>query len=246
MHLGHAAELAHAGDAIRVSAGGTSVMVDAVLASLGRRPNLDGLGLESLGLKLDERGMPEFDPRTTQVADTSIFIAGDVNGVRPLLHEAADEGYISGCNAVRAHVECYARRIPLAIVFSDPNIAVVGRRYAELAPGEAVIGELDMKGQPRLRMAAADRGLLRLYANAQDGRLLGAELCAPAGEHMAHLLALAIQQGQTVNDMLRMPFYHPVVEEGLRSALRAAASKLPGSGASDLAACSGTGAPALD
>jgi dihydrolipoamide dehydrogenase len=123
---------------------------------------------------------------------------------------------------------------------------VVGRRFAELAPGEAVIGEVDMKGQPRLRMSAADHGLLRLYADAQDGRLLGAELCSPAGEHMAHLLALAIQQRQTVTDMLRMPFYHPVVEEGLRGALRGAASKLPGSGVSDLAACSGTGAPALD
>ncbi len=246
LHLGQAADLSTEGDAIRISAGGQSVIADAVLASLGRRPNLDGLGLDTLGLELDEHGMPDYDPATMQVADSSIFIAGDVNGMRPLLHEAADEGYIAGSNAVRAQAECFARRVPLAIVFSDPNVAAVGKRFVELAPGEAVIGAADMQGQGRLRMAGADRGLLHVYADSHDGRLLGAEMCVPAGEHLAHLLALAIQQELGVSDVLRMPFYHPVVEEGLRGALRDAASKLPGGGGPDLARCEGLGAEALD
>ncbi|MGB0126371.1 MAG: dihydrolipoyl dehydrogenase [Rhodocyclaceae bacterium] len=246
MHLGQPAELAAAGDAIRITAGDESATVDVVLGALGRRPNLDGLGLDSLGLELDAHGKPEIDPHTMQVAGTPIFVAGDVSGLRALQHEAADDGYIAGGNAVGAQIECFKRRVPLAIVFSDPNLAAVGQRFAELAPGESVVGEADLKGQGRLRMAAADHGLIRLYAGARSGRLLGAELCAPAGEHLAHLLALAIQQDLTVNDMLRMPFYHPVVEEGLRSALRDAASRLPGSGGSDLANCSQAGADALD
>ena len=76
-----------------------------------------------------------------------------------------------------------------------------------------------------------------LYAARGDGRLLGAAMCAPSGEHLAHLLALAIDRGLTVFDLLRMPFYHPVVEEGLRTALRAVAKQLDGGDASDLSRC---------
>ena len=173
MHLGQPAELAAAGDAIRITAGDESATVDVVLAALGRRPNLDGLGLESLGLELDAHGKPEIDPHTMQVAGTSILVAGDVSGLRALQHEAADDGYIAGGNAVGAQIECFKRRVPLAIVFSDPNLAAVGQRFAELAPGESVVGEADLKRQGRLRMAAADHGLIRLYA-ARAGR-------APAG-----------------------------------------------------------------
>ena len=85
-------------------------------------------------------------------------------------------------------------------------------------------------------MGQRNRGLLRLYADKESGRLLGAEMCAPAPEHLAHLLALAIGQELTVLDMLRMPFYHPVNEEGLRTALRHAARHFD-EDASDLAAC---------
>lgn len=85
-----------------------------------------------------------------------------------------------------------------------------------------------------------------MYAERESGRILGAELCAPSGEHLAHLLALAIDRSLTVQDLLRMPFYHPVLEEGLRTALRDAASHLPTGSASDLSACSAYGASALD
>ena len=74
--------------------------------------------------------------------------------------------------------------------------------------------------QSRARAAQRNKGILRLYAEPGSGRLLGAEMCAPAAEHMTHLLALAIERSLTVRDMLRLPFYHPVLEEGLRTALR--------------------------
>lgn len=71
------------------------VEVDWVLASLGRRPNVEGLGLESLGVALDARGVPAFDPATLRVGELPVFIAGDVDGLRPLMHEAADAGRIA-------------------------------------------------------------------------------------------------------------------------------------------------------
>ena len=71
-------------------------------------------------------------------------------------------------------------------------------------------------------------------------------MVAPAAEHMAHLLALAIDREMTVHDLLRMPFYHPVLEEGMRTALRALAKQLPARGDSDLSTCEAFGTTALD
>jgi hypothetical protein len=59
-----------------------------------------GIGLERLGVKLERRGMPLFSPHTLQVCDLPVFIVGDANGYLPLLHEAQDEGFIAGRNAI--------------------------------------------------------------------------------------------------------------------------------------------------
>jgi len=244
IHLGAPAEPKAEGEKIRVKAGQTAVLVDKVLVALGRRPNVDDLGLEALGVKLDERGIPPFDPLTMQIADLPVFIAGDASNYAPVLHEATDEGHIAGRNAASSVPECYARRTRLAIVFSDPDIAVVGRRFSDLGEGKAIIGEADFARQGRALAAATSRGILRVYADRVSGSLLGAEICAPEGEHLAHLLALAIQQRLSVQDLLRTPFYHPVLEEGLRTALRELAAQLQGT-VSDLAGC-GLGANALE
>jgi dihydrolipoamide dehydrogenase len=71
-----------------------------------------------------------------------------------------------------------------------------------------------------------NRGLLHVYADARTGRFLGAEMIGPDAEHLGHLLAWSLQSGHTVERMLEMPFYHPVVEEGLRTALRDAQAKI--------------------
>ena len=253
LHLGGEAVVSEAGGALRVRAGEAEATVDAVLAALGRRPNLAGLGLETLGVSLDARGLPPVDPNTLQIGGLPLFLAGDANGERALLHEAADEGHIAGLNAARLAAgeqpACYARRTPLAIVFSEPNIAVVGRRRAELADTPVIEGEIDFARQGRARAGQRNHGLMRLYAEAETGKLLGAEMCAPGAEHMAHLLALALDRGMTVRELLRLPFYHPVLEEGLRSALRELAAQLPVAGESDLQSCGGfeaIGAEALE
>jgi dihydrolipoamide dehydrogenase len=71
-----------------------------------------------------------------------------------------------------------------------------------------------------------NRGVLHVYADSTTGRLLGAELVGPDAEHLAHLIAWAHQLKLTVREVLALPFYHPVVEEGLRTALRDAQSQL--------------------
>jgi dihydrolipoamide dehydrogenase len=206
--------------AITIVAGEVSVQVDAVLAATGRRPRIAGLGLENLGLALNERGLPEVDPHTLQLGQLPVFWAGDMNADRALLHEAADEGEIAGNNAMAEHPHAFARRTPLAITFTEPSVASVGLTYDDHWSDEVAIGGVDFANQGRARAGLRNQGVLRLYAKAEGGELLGAQLCAPAGEHLAHLIAWAIARRTTVAELLDMPFYHPTIEEGLRTALR--------------------------
>lgn len=200
---------------------------DYVIAATGRAPNVHRLGLENTSLARAPNGIPLFDPRTMRCGDSSIFIAGDANNDVPLLHEAADQGRIAGDNAARyPQVQPGLRRARVAVVFSDPQLATVGARHADLTPGCFVTGEVSFEDQGRSRVMLRNTGLMHLYAELGSGRVLGAEWLGPDAEHLAHLLAWSVQAGFTVTQMLDMPFYHPVIEEGLRTALRDAQAKL--------------------
>mgnify|MGYP001816100711 FL=1 len=217
--LGAAAELEKVDGGIKVTAGNNEVIVEKVLASLGRSPNLADLGLESTGLELDDKGIPVYDPTTMQCGDSHIYIAGDVNNDRALLHEAGHEGRVAGYNAVRQSSQRFKRKAMLGITFCDPNIAIVGEQLDELDASEILIGEVAFAPVGRALIMGKNRGLLRVYVNKTDGLVRGAAMACVKGENLAHLLAWSIQQGMSVHDMLKMPFYHPVIEEALQAAL---------------------------
>lgn len=238
LYLGGRPDLQESGSSIRVSGAGGSFEADKVLAAMGRRPNVDRLGLDTLGVSLDENGMPDIDPTTLRIGDAPVFLVGDANRYRSLQHEAADEGYIAAQFAAPdASKQGFCRRTPLAIVFSSPQVAHVGKSLSEIPVDKLASGSADFSRQGRVRIKGETAGILRIHADSKSGKLLAADMCVPEAEHLAHLLALAIEQKMTVQDMLAMPFYHPVVEEGLRSALRDLAKKLPDKGKSDLARC---------
>lgn len=197
------------------------------LNATGRRPNLDGLGLENTTMKLDAKGLPSFDPRTMQIEDLPVFIAGDVNNDRPLLHEAADEGHIAGGNAATyPNVRAGVRRTELAVVFTDPQIAVVGHGFGGFDPVTHEAGRVSFGNQGRARVMGKNAGVVKFYATKRCGILSGAEMFGPRMENMAHLISWAVQQRLRVQDALEMPFYHPVLEEGLRTGLRDLADHL--------------------
>ena len=225
LRLGRDVSVRLRGGKVAVRSGGRDISRDLILASLGRRPNLEALGLETLGVELDEDGLPEFDAGTMRLRGFPIYLAGDASVQRPVLHEAADDGRIAGYNSVHRRTRCFARRAPLSITFTDPNIAQIGAAWSDLKRGAFVTGEADFEAQGRALIMGENRGLLRVYARESDGRFLGAEMIGPAGEHLGHLMAWALQMRLTVFEMLRMPFYHPVLEEGLRDALRDAGRK---------------------
>lgn len=208
------------------------ITVDYVLAATGRRPNVDSIGLENTSLELDARGVPVASSQTMQTSVPHIFIAGDASNQLPLLHEASDQARIAGENAGSyPEISPGLRRSPISVVFSDPQIAMVGSTYRELnqkfsACGCFEVGEVSFENQGRSRVMLRNKGLLHVYGEQGTGRFLGAEMIGPDAEHIAHLLAWAHQQQMTIGQMLDMPFYHPVIEEGLRTALRDLHAKL--------------------
>ncbi|TWX66707.1 dihydrolipoyl dehydrogenase [Colwellia demingiae] len=205
-----------------------------ILAATGRKANVDKLGLENTSIELGKNNSPLFDELTLQTSVDHIFVAGDANNTLTLLHEAADDGKIAGTNAGAYPIIAQGqRRAPLSVVFTEPQVASVGLSlrqiedlYADQDATNYVVGQVSFEGQGRSRVMGKNKGLLKVYADQYSGEFLGAEMFGPAAEHIGHLLAWARQQQMTVQAMLTMPFYHPVIEEGLRTALRDAQHKL--------------------
>ena len=196
---------------------------DYLIAATGRRPNLDKIALGNTSLPLDERGTPLYDPLSGRIGKSHVFIAGDATADIPLLHEAADEGRLAGENAGRfPHAFRRTRRANLGVVFSDPQICMAGASYKSLIDQGIAFetGAVSFENQGRARVMGINKGMLHVYGEKDTGRFLGAEMVGPAAEHIAHLLAWAIQSNLTVSEILQRPFYHPVIEEGVRSAFR--------------------------
>lgn len=218
--LGVELQAERTGDGVSLTWSGASsgrCAFDYVLVATGRPPNLDGLDLGKAGIALDQNGVPEHDRHTMQCGDSPVFLAGDVADDLPLLHEASQDGAIAGRNAVAYPAALRADRFTsFSLTFTTPAVARIG----QCEEAGVITGTADFRDQGRARVEGVNEGVLTLYAAAPDGRLIGADLCCPGGEHLAHMLAWAVQQGQTASRLLEMPFYHPTIEEGLKSALR--------------------------
>lgn len=227
LHLGVEVTPHAAQEGARLSWTGASegeATFDKVLVAVGRKPQLDGLDLDKAGLELDDHGVPRHDRATMRCGQSVVYLAGDAAADLPLLHEASHEGAIAGRNAAAFPAPIpVERNTPFAITFTEPVLATIG----EAEEDGAITGTADFSDQGRARVDGLNRGALTLYAAAPDGRLIGADLIAPAGEHLAHMLAWAVQGGLTATQLLNMPFYHPTVEEGLKQALRTICAATP-------------------
>ncbi|WP_145006677.1 dihydrolipoyl dehydrogenase [Pseudomonas oryzihabitans] len=209
-----------AGDGVRLSWSGAATGegdFDYVLVAAGRPPRLKGLGLETTGIELDDHGTPVYDPQTLQCGSSSIFIAGDTDHDRPILHEASDEGAIAGRNAAcYPDVRATQRSPRFSLIFTDPPVAVLGS-----PPDQgSLIGTSSYHDQGRARVEARNQGIARFYAEPGTGKLTGAAMVGPGMDHIGHLLVLALTHGETASSLLDLPFYHPTLEEGLKTGLR--------------------------
>lgn len=197
-----------------------------VLVATGRRNNIDQLGVENLGVELDDKNRPKnLKIDTGQIGDLDVYIVGDANAHIPLLHVASDEGYSAGSRVCEQDDEVYIRppATPFSIIFTSPQIINVGMSQQEIEDDpdlEYVIGKVSFDNQGRSRIMGVNCGLLHIYACKKTDNILGASMVGPAAEYIGHILATAITNDISVKQLLDTPFYHPTILEGLRTALR--------------------------
>lgn len=208
---------------LQITTGSKKFLADKVLVTTGRSVNVASLNLEALGVELSSKGIPNYSKTTFQIDGApNIYLPGDVNGDKPILHEASDEGRIAGFNAVRDEKTHFQTRTPLEVTFCDPNIAIAGMKYQEMIDEKIdfQFGKVLFEGQGRSIVKLKEIGMLKVFGETKTGKILGAEMFGPDAEHIAHLMAWVISMNMTVNQVLSLPFYHPVIEEGLRTSLR--------------------------
>ena len=206
-----------------------SIEVDYVLGATGRQSNLDRLGLDRLDPSFTDLKKLPINKKTKQLLDMPIFIVGDAAPDAPIQHEAAHAGKEVVHNCLNyPEVKPIPVLTPLAIVFCYPEMAIVGQSFKQLEQQniEFIRGFASYENQGRALVLAENKGGIEVYIDKKSGKLLGAELFCSQAEHLAHLLAWTIDADQDIHQILAKPFYHPTLEEGLRSALKHARRQL--------------------
>lgn len=203
--------------------------VDYVLAATGRSTLLDSLNLENIDESFNDLKKLPIDPISKQLGEYPIFVVGDAHTSTPIQHEAAHEGKQSVNNCLNYPIIKPIKTLcPLGILFSSPQMATIGKSYKQLKDlnKEFVTGFVSYEKQGRAIVAAKNQGAAEVYIDVHTHKLLGAELFCPEAEHLAHLLAWILDEDITIHQILEKPFYHPTLEEGLRTALKHARRQL--------------------
>lgn len=206
--------------------------VDYILNATGRSSLLNTLSLENISPEYTDSKKLPIDTSTKQLDDLPIFIIGDAFSSTPIQHEAAHEGRKTVENCLNfPHIKPIKSLIPLGIMFSSPEMASVGHNHHYLTEDNIafITGFTSYEQQGRSIVNGKNNGAIEVYVDSKTRKLLGAELLATGAEHLAQLLSWTIAQDLTVDEILENPFYHPTIEEGVRSALKHARRQLDSS-----------------
>ena len=206
-----------------------SINVEYILNATGRNSNLSTIALENINPAFSDLKSLPINIESKQLADLPIFIIGDAFTQTPLQHQAAHEGrkVVSSC----LNFPSITNRndlTPLGIVFCNPEMAIVGQSYSNLTESNTkfTTGTVSYEKQGRAIVLGKNKGAVEVYVDNATRKLLGAELFVESAEHLAHLLSWMISENLTIDQILDKPFYHPTLEEGLRTALKHARRQL--------------------
>jgi dihydrolipoamide dehydrogenase len=202
-----------------------TIEADAVLVAIGRRPYVDGLGLEAVGVARDERGRVKTDAHfATNVS--GIYAIGDVIAGPMLAHKAEEEGVaIAEILAGQAGHVNY-ETVP-GIVYTWPEVATVGRSEEELkAAGiDYRVGKFPFTANSRARATGDADGFVKLLADAKTDRLLGAHIVGPDAGTLIHECVMAMEFGGSAEDVARAFHGHPTLNEAVKEAALAVAGR---------------------
>lgn len=188
---------------------------DEILYCLGRVPNLEGLGLENVGIPVHPVTGIEVD-EMLRTSNPDVYAVGDVTGRHMLVHVAIYEGEVAARNAVSGAGERVDYTLQTAhAVFSDPQVAVVGATERELrARGVAYVrGRYDFAEHGKAMSLNRTKGFVKMLAAADSGKILGAAVLGSEGSDLIHEVIVAMQYGATVQEFVRIPHLHPTMAE---------------------------------
>jgi dihydrolipoamide dehydrogenase len=200
---------------------GRTVTGSHALMCVGSVPNTAGLGLEHVGIDLDERGYIPVD-RVSRTTIPSIYAAGDCTGLLLLASVAGMQGRIAMWHALGEAVSPLRLKTVAANVFTHPEIATVGLGYAAVASGElaARTVTLPLRTNARAKMQGTDAGFVKLYARKMTGIIVGAVVVAPNASELIFPLTMAIQRGLTVADVAATIGVYPSLSGSVAEAAR--------------------------
>ena len=190
---------------------------DYIYLATGRRPQLQGLGLENIGVRVSSNGYIIVD-EYLKAAD-GVYAAGDcINGYM-LEPVAAREGYVAALNALGNSIKMDYTVIPRA-VFTDPEFARVGLTEKELAKriGVCSCRTVGLSDIPKARILGYAKGFFKLIVDPRNRRIVGAHIMAPNASETIHEAAMAIRAGMTIDDLIDTIHVFPTISEGLKYA----------------------------
>jgi len=207
------------GDRVVVTVEGSDpITCDRVLSCVGRVPNTDGLGLDAIGIKTDDRGRVPVDPHF-RTAVSGVYAIGDVIAGPMLAHKAEDEGIACVEHIVTGFGHVNYDAIP-GVVYTAPEIASVGKTEDELKRAGTPYkkGTFPYQANGRAKALGAVEGRVKILAHATTDRVLGAHVIgAHAGDLIAEL-AVSIEFGASSEDIARSSHAHPTLAEIVREA----------------------------
>ncbi len=197
----------------------TSVRANQLLVALGRRPNTTGMGLEQAGVTLGPAGEIVVD-EFLQTSNPQVYAAGDVTGTPMYVYVAAQDAARAAMNALHGNTEAMDRRVVPQVVFTDPAVALVGLSAEEAnAQGiEAIASLLQLENVPRSLAAQDTRGFIKLVANAETRKIIGAQILASEAGDMIMEPALAVKFGLTIEDLTSTLHPYLTLAEGIKLA----------------------------
>lgn len=198
--------------------GGETIQADRVLVAVGRRPNTDDLGLDSIGLGTDKRGRIEVDGHL-QTSVPGVFAIGDVIAGAMLAHKAEEEGVACAEFIVNGYGHVNYNAIP-SVVYTHPEIASVGRTEEELkAAGIAYRkGSFPFLANGRARALESTDGMVKILADATTDRILGAHILGPRAGDLIAEIVVGIEFGASAEDLARSSHAHPTLAEVVKEA----------------------------
>ena len=198
---------------------------DVVLVSIGRRPYTEGLGLETVGLEPDRRGMVEVDERFATKA-LGIYAIGDVIRGPMLAHKAEEEGVALAEILAGQQPHIDYDRIP-AVVYTDPEVAAIGRTEEQLkeAGVKYTVGKFPFMANSRARATGQTDGFVKMLADAETNRILGCHIVGANAGVMIGEIAVAMEFGASAEDVARTSHAHPTLEEAIKEAALATYTK---------------------